>query len=275
VNTKSIMELALRLSGLEEIPEDSGILIEGENIKKVFTGVDMDTAEIMLAKQLGGDLVIAHHPVTGSPRINLHRVMLGQIDRMVEAGVPINKAQKAIREKMDEVERGLHVTNYDKAYSAAKLLGMAYMNIHTPADLIAQSTVQSHIDKALAGNPKATIKNLIDCLLEFPEYSKTLAGPVVRVGSDKDFCGRVFVTMAGGTGGGIDVFKAYFEAGVGTLVVMHAKEDVVKAVKEQNIGNILVAGHMASDSIGMNGILKELEARGIEVVRMAGIIDPK
>jgi hypothetical protein len=111
--------------------------------------------------------------------------------------------------------------------------------------------------------------------MKLPEYKKTPAGPVIRVGSNDDYCGRIFVTMAGGTGGGVNVYKAYFEAGIGTLVVMHAKEDVIKAVKEQNIGNIVVAGHMASDSVGMNGILTKLEARGIEVIRMAGIIDPR
>lgn len=274
MNTKEIMDLALELAGLEEIPEDSGILVEGDNIKKIFAGIDMETAEIMLAKQLGADLVISHHPVAGSPRIDLHKVMENQIDRMVEAGVPINKAQKALREKKEEVERALHVTNYDRAVSAAKLLGMPFMNIHTPSDIIAQRTVQEHIDKCLGNNPKARLKDLVECLMELPEYKKTHAGPVIRVGSEKDFCGKIFVTMAGGTGGGVNVYKAYFEAGVGTLVVMHAKEDVIKAVKEQNIGNIVVAGHMASDSVGMNGILKALEGRGIEVVRMAGIVEP-
>ena len=275
MNTQEIMALALEAAGLNEVPEDSDILVEGENIKKVFAGIDMDTAEIMLAKQLGADLVISHHPLTGSPRINLYKVMENQIDRMVEAGVPVNKAQKVLKEKMEEVERTLHVSNYDRAVSAAKLLGMAYMNIHNPADIIAQRTVQEHIDRGLGDKPKARLKDLVDCLMELPEYKKTPAGPTIRVGSEKDFCGRIFVTMAGGTGGGVKVYKAYFEAGIGTLVVMHAKEDVIKGVKEQNIGNIAVAGHMASDSIGMNGILVRLENRGIEVVRMAGIIDPK
>jgi hypothetical protein len=140
--------------------------------------------------------------------------------------------------------------------------------------LIAKRTVQSHIDSHLGNSPRAKIKDLLDCLNQLPEYGKTPAGPVARVGSNDDYCGRIFVTMAGGTGGGINVYKAYFEAGIGTLVVMHAKEDVIKAVKEQNIGNIVVAGHMASDSIGMNGLLCQLEAGGIEVIRMAGIIDP-
>jgi len=260
MNTKEVMELAIELAGLDEVPEDSGIMVEGDNIKKIFAGIDMGTAEIMLAKQLGADLVISHHPMAGSPRINLHQVMENQIDRMMEAGVPINKAQKALREKKEEVERALHVTNYDRAVSAAKLLGMPYMNIHTPADLIAQRTVQEYVDRCLGDKPKTRLKELVDCLKEISEYKKTPAGPVIRV--------------AGGTGGGVNVYKAYFEAGIGTLVVMHAKEDVIKAVKEQNTGNIVVAGHMASDSIGMNGILTKLESRNVDVIRMAGIIDP-
>jgi putative NIF3 family GTP cyclohydrolase 1 type 2 len=275
MNTKQIMDIALKLAGLDEIPEDSGIIVEGDNIKRVFTGVDMDTAEILLAKQLNADLVISHHPMAGRPRVNLHKVMVNQVNRMVEAGVPINKAQKALREKMDEIDRGLHSSNYDRAASAARLLGMPYMNIHTPADMMAQKTIQDHIDKRLGNNPKAKINDLLDCLNEFAEYRKTPAGPVARVGGGDDYCGRIFVTMAGGTGGGISVYKAYFEAGIGTLVVMHAKEDVIKAVKEQNIGNIVVAGHMASDSIGMNQLLYELEANGMEIIRMAGIIDPR
>ena len=67
--------------------------------------------------------------------------------------------------------------------------------------------------------------------------------------------------MAGGTGGGRKVAKAYFEAGVGTLVVMHMPEEVIKAVKEQNLGNVIVAGHMASDSVGINGIIRVLEQK--------------
>ncbi|MDD4079745.1 MAG: hypothetical protein PHP58_08610, partial [Eubacteriales bacterium] len=57
------------------------------------------------------------------------------------------------------------------------------------------------------------------------------------------------------------------------LVNLHM-QDVIKAVREQNIGNIIVAGHMASDSIGINLIIKALETRGMEVIRMSGVIAP-
>ncbi|KAB3532830.1 Nif3-like dinuclear metal center hexameric protein [Alkaliphilus serpentinus] len=275
MNTKEIMDIALKLAGLEEIPADSGIIVEGDNIKKVAMGVDMELAEMLLARDLGVDLVITHHPTGGSPRINLHKVMENQINTMVRAGVPINRAQKALTEKKGEVERGLHVSNYDRAVSAAKLLKMPFMGIHTPADILAEKKVQKLLDEKLKDNPKAKLQDVIDALETLPEYQRTLAKPVIRVGSKDDFAGKVFVTMAGGTGGGSNVMKAYFEAGVGTIIAMHMPEDVIKAVREQNIGNIIVAGHMASDSVGINEFLQELESKGIEVVRMSGIIDPK
>lgn len=275
MNTKEIMDIALELAKLEEIPADSGIIVKGESIKKAAIGVDMELAEMLLAKELGADLVITHHPTGGSPRINLHEVMSNQIDSMVRAGVPINKAQKVLSERKSQVERGLHVSNYDRAVSAAKLLKMPFMGVHTPTDILAERKVQKLLDEKVNNNPKATIKDIINALETLPEYQKTLAKPAVRVGSEEDYAGKVFVTMAGGTGGGVDVHKAYYEAGVGTIVCMHMPEDVIKAVKEQNIGNVVVAGHMASDSVGINEFAKALEDKGIEVIRMSGLIDPK
>lgn len=271
-----IMQTALKAAGLKEIPEDSGIIYDnGKTIKKAMFGVDMEAAEILIAKDLGYDAVITHHPKGGYPAVNLYKVMENQIDRMVAAGVPINKAEKALAARKDEVERNLHVGNFDRAVSAAKALDMTFIGIHTPADIIAENTVQQHLNKALQGNLKAKIKDVIEALKELPEYSKVLAGPVVRVGSEESYAGMVWVTMAGGTGGGKDVAKAYFEAGVGTLVVMHMPEDVIKAVKEQNIGNVVVAGHMASDSVGINGIIDALERKGVKITPMSGVITRK
>lgn len=272
MNTKEIMDLALEMAGLEEVPADSGIIVPGENIKKAAFGVDMEAVEMLIARELGVDLVITHHPVGGSPRINLYKVMENQIARMVTAGVPINKAQKVLREQMGKVERSLHVTNYDRAASAAKLLNMPFMGIHSPADLLTERKVQEHLDENL--NEKSTLGDVIAALKLLPEYSNALTEPEIRVGSEKDYAGKVFVTMAGGTNGGAKVAQAYFEAGIGTLVCMHMPEDVLKAVREQNIGNVIVAGHMASDSIGINMIIAALEERGVEVIRMSGVIAP-
>ncbi|HHW07315.1 MAG TPA: hypothetical protein GXX34_07265 [Clostridia bacterium] len=276
LTAEEIMAAALAAAGLAEIPEDSGIIYDsGRPIKKAMFGVDMEAAEILIAKQLGYDAVITHHPKGGSPMVNLYKVMDNQIQRMVQAGVPVNKAQKVLAERQGEVERHGHVSNFDRAVSAARVLDMTFICIHTPADVIAENTVQAHLDHCLAGNPLAKLKDVLAALRKLPEYAKVPAGPVIRVGTEDSYAGKVWVTMAGGTGGGEAVAKAYFEAGVGTLVVMHMPENVLKGVREQNIGNVVVAGHMASDSIGINGIIAALEAKGIQITRMSGVIDPK
>ncbi len=274
MNTKEIMDLALELAGITEVPEDSGIIVEGEGIKKLCIGVDMEAAEMLIAREIGADAVITHHPVGGAPRVNLFKVMQKQIDRMVEAGVPVNKAQKMLKEQVGKVERGLHVSNYDRAVSAAKVLDMPFVGIHTPTDMLAEKKVQEHLDQALADKPRSTVGDVIDALNQLPEYKNTLSKPAARVGSKEDYAGKVFVTMSGGTGGGAKVIKSYFEAGVGTLVCMHMPEDVIKEVKEQNIGNVVVAGHMASDSVGINQLVAALEEKGVDVIRMSGVIAP-
>ena len=114
MNTQEIFYIALKAAGLEEAPADSGVIVPGENIKKIAFGVDIEAAEVMLAKELGFDCVITHHP-QGSHRVDLYKVMDNQIDRMVKAGVPINKAQKVLAERKGQVDRGMHVTNYDRA----------------------------------------------------------------------------------------------------------------------------------------------------------------
>lgn len=274
MNTKEILQVALDLAGLAEVPSDSGILVEGETVKKLFMGVDVDVAELLLARELGADGVLTHHPAGGSTVIDFHKVMESQIDRMVEAGVPINKAQKALEEKKGQVGRRDHVSNYDRVTSAARLLNMPLVGIHRPADVLTEQLIQVHLEQRLGRNPKARLRDLVAALGELPEFQAACTQPSIRVGSEEDFVGKVWVAMAGGTNGGARVAKAYFEAGVGTLVMMHVPDDVAKELREQGIGNVVVAGHMASDSVGLNLLAKAYAERGLEVIRGAGIVVP-
>ncbi len=271
MNTKQMMDMALELAGLEETPVDSGIHVDGENIKKVLIGVDMETAELMLGDKLGVDCVVSHHPMAGTQIVDFAKVMDIQIDKMVEFGVPINRAQKALRKKTSSVELNSHVRNFDRPSSAARLLGMPYMNIHLPADIIGEKIMQSYLNDAVKDKPKATLQDVVDAISAFEEYKDTLAKPVIRVGGPSDYAGKIAVLFAGGTNGGAAVYKSYFDAGVGTIVAMHVPEDVKKAVEEQGIGNVVVAGHMASDSIGLNKIVEAWEKSGVEVIKMSGL----
>lgn len=271
-NTTQLMDIALKMANLSEVPYDSTICVPGEGLKRVLVGIDMDTQELLLAKQLGFDAVVSHHPKADSASMNFHKVMDVQIDKMVSFGVPINRAQKCLRKKVQEIAMADHVSNFDRTSSAARLMGMPYMNIHLPADIIGEEIVQSHLDERLKDKPKATLSDVVDALNEIAEYQRSLAKPVIRVGGASDYAGKVAVLMAGGTNGGKDVYQAYFDAGVGTIVCMHVPGDVKKAVEEQGIGNVIVAGHMSSDSIGLNKLIAAWEALGVEVVKMAGII---
>lgn len=271
MNTKRMMDIAIELAGLDNVPVDSGIHVEGDNIKKVLIGVDMATPELLLGEKLGVDCVVSHHPTAGSQVVDFAKVMDIQIDKMVEFGVPINRAQKALRKKTSKVELNSHVSNFDRPSSAARLMNMPYMNIHLPADIVGEKFMQAHLDEAAKDNPKITLQDIVDSINEVEEYKETLAKPVIRVGGPKDYAGKIAVLFAGGTNGGADVYKSYFDAGVGTIVAMHIPEDVKKAVEEQGIGNVVVAGHMASDAIGLNRIIEAWEKEGLEVLRMSGL----
>jgi hypothetical protein len=273
MTTIEIMQAALALAGLESAPEDTGISVTGENIQKILMGIDMESPELLLAKELGYDCVVSHHPYGGLESMNFHKVLAIQIDKMVSNGIPINRAQKALRKKIAALEEGAHPKNYDKVDSMAKLLQMPYLNIHLPADLITEGKVQGMMDVLTAQNPKLRLQDVLDELNTMMVYQQGLSKPVIRVGSANDYAGKVLVLMAGGTNGGVDVFKAYFDAGVGTIVCMHVPEDVKKAVEEQNIGNVIVAGHMTSDSIGLHEIIKLWRGMGLEVTTMSGIVN--
>jgi len=272
MNTKKMMDIALQLAGLDEMPHDTTITVEGDDIKRVLIGIDMEVPELLLAKELDFDVVVSHHPKAETASVNFAKVMDIQVDKMMEFGVPINRAQKALRKKQKTVSIGSHVGNYDRHASAAKLLELPYMNIHLPADLIGERFIQNYLDNQFDEQPKATLQDIVDSLNELSIYKEALANPVIRVGGASDYAGKIAVLYAGGTNGGADVYKSYFDAGVGTIVCMHVPEDVMKAVTDQNIGNVIVAGHMASDSIGLNEIIKAWENEGLEVVKMSGIL---
>ena len=273
MNTNKLMNIALKRAKLSEKPYDTDIIVEGENIKKVLIGVDMETPELLLAQQMGYDCVVSHHPKADSCVVDFAKVMDVQIDRMVKVGIPINKAQKALKKKQASIDLGRHASNYDRASSAARLMKMPYLNIHIPADFITEEIVQERLNKAFDDKPKTRLEDIIDELNSWEYYQGKIAKPVIRVGSPSDYAGKIEVLMAGGTNGGVDVYKSYFEAGVGTIVAMHVPEDVKKAVIEQNIGNIIIAPHMPSDSIGLLEIVKAWRESGVEVTCMSGIVE--
>ncbi len=200
------------------------------------------------------------------------QMLKDQMTRMYEFGVPINVAQKAIEKRAKQESQRMHSKNLNRQAEFAKLIGMPYIGLHTPADLIGQTIVQERMDKLNDSDSFVTLQDVVDALNEFPEIRNALQEPAIRVGEPTSYAGRICVMFAGVTGGGAGVYRTFFDHGVGTLVMMHMPEDDIKAIEEQNKGNVIIAGHMGSDSIGFNKILDAWEAAGLEIVRTGGIV---
>jgi putative NIF3 family GTP cyclohydrolase 1 type 2 len=261
------------LEALENPYLDSRIyhIAEDKEIKKVLSGIHIESEEILLAKELGDiDLVIAHHPV-GSGLANLADVMELQCDILNYYGVPINVAEALMTERIDEVARGVHAIIHQKTVDTAKLLGINLMSVHTPTDNLVAQFLKNLIEQ----KKPETLGDLVDLLLEIPEYREAVkigSGPKITVGSRDKRCGKIALTeITGGTEGSPKLYEKMAIAGIGTIVAMHQSEEHWRQAREAHI-NVIVAGHTPSDSLGMNLFLDELEKRGIEIVPCSGLI---
>ncbi|MBU2542029.1 NGG1p interacting factor NIF3 [Patescibacteria group bacterium] len=245
-----------------------------EEVKRVMAGIDIDASEILVASQLGErgkpvDLMIAHHPV-GASLASLHVVMDMQVDMFVKAGVPVHIAEKIMEERIKEVGRGVHPANHDRVIDVAKLLKVNLINTHTMTD----NLVTEFLNKHLAKRKPKTIGDLLDVLLEIPEYQeakKKGSGPKLFSGSPKHRVGKYLVEMTGGTNPSEKIYKELSQFGISTIVGMHMR-DVGREKATEHHMNVVIAGHMASDSLGMNLFLDELENRGVDIVPCSGLI---
>ena len=270
MTTQELMDIALKTANLTKMPPDCGIIVPGAGIKKVLMGVDMDTAELMLAKQLGYDCVVSHHP--RNTDADILDVLNDHIFKLEALGVPRNKSQKLLAERKEELSYTRHSSNSRRSESAAKLLNMPFICIHTPTDLIGEAIVQKFLDEKFKDKPDTMVQDVVEALEEIGEYKNSVRKPVIRVGSKDSYAGKIYVLMSGLTGPGPKINKTYFEAGVGTLVKMHIPEKDVKELREQGIGNVIVAGHMSSDSLGLNKIAEKWAEQGVETTMMSGIV---
>ena len=258
---------------------DTKIHFDGgvRQIKKIMSGIDIDSSELMVARYLSNhnpkgqiDLVIGHHP-EGKALADLSDVMHLQAELLSQYGVPINVAEGLMKIRIAEVSRGVSASNHFKEVDTARLLNMNFMNVHTPADNLVARFVEAKINK----DKPETVGDVIKSLLEIPEYKEGAlrgAGPRLFTGSKENSVGKIaFSEITGGTSGSAKMYEKLAQAGVGTIISMHQSEEYRKEAQAAHI-NVVIAGHISSDSIGMNLFLDELEKKGIEIVPCSGLI---
>jgi putative NIF3 family GTP cyclohydrolase 1 type 2 len=243
-------------------------------VGRVIVGIDMETSEVLLTHVLNRDLgrkidlIIAHHP-EGHALARLHDVMKLQSDLLAACGVNVSVAEQLLDKRMGEIERRLLPVNHNRAVDAACLLGIPMMCVHTPAD----NCVTSHLRDVFEREKPAKLKDLLDLLRRIPEYRKAerlSAGPKIVSGSDASRCGRIFVDMTGGTEGPKTIFEQHAISGVSTIVAMHVSEEALENAKKANL-NVVIAGHVSSDTLGLNLLFDEVEADGrLDFVNASG-----
>jgi hypothetical protein len=184
--------------------------------------------------------------------------------------VPINVAEGILSGRIAEVGRNLMPLNHNRAVDVARLLDIPMMCVHTPAD----NLVTNFLTRLFEEKKPETVREVVKILKELPEYAaavKLNSGPTIVVGSEKRRPGKIFVDMTGGTGGAKEAYEKMAIAGVGTLVGMHIAEGHRKEAEKYNI-NVVIAGHIASDSLGMNLFLDEMEQRKVAILPTSGLI---
>src|SRR2546427_642971 len=178
MDTQDIREVALRLASQSEIPADTTINVPARNVRRALIGIDVEAADLLMAKEKGYDAVIAHHPTGGSATLDFPKVLVKHADILTRHGVPRAVADAAVREMQEERE------------------------------------------------PRA---------------------------------------------------RAAFEHGIDTVFYIHIDAGALRRLWElfgrEGSKNLVVTGHVASDSIGINALVRELRKRGLRVDTYSGIVD--
>jgi hypothetical protein len=243
------------------------------DVKHVLVGIDMEVGEIVLADRLrekghAVDLIWAHHP-EGAALANLGGVMAMQADILSGFGVPINVAEGMLQPRIKQVERRVMPTNHMRAVDAARLLDIPMICTHTPAD----NCVASYLQKLFDKEERETVGDIIDVLRKIPEYAEAETqgmGLKVFAGDKKRRAGRVFVDMTGGTSGSEKQFATLANTSqIGTMVAMHLSENHREEAEKNHI-NVVIAGHAASDTLGMNLLLDGVEKAAKETFSVTG-----
>jgi len=255
---------------------DTRVLNGGLNteVRKLIVGIDMQVGEILLTYLLNKDseqkidLIISHHP-EGLALAQLYDVMKLQADLLANYGITISVAEQLMEKRISEIERRIMPVNHTRSVDVAKVLRIPMMCIHTPSD----NCVTSYLKKTCEEEKPYKLKNLLDLLKNIPEYRKSAKlqiPPKIVSGSEDSKCGKIYVDMTGGTEGSKEIFEKYATSGISTLLAMHLSEDHLENAKKAKL-NVVIAGHVSSDVLGLNLLFDELEKEEkLEFVSVSG-----
>lgn len=233
-------------------------------IESMMVGIDVDASELLLIEALKSkgkaiDMVLSHHPA-GRAYASFYEVMDLQVDVFKDTGIALSVSENLLSERKHQVERRVSAANHERAVDAAKLLGINLLCAHTPADNLAYQYIKRIMEK----EKPSQLVNIIDILCSIPEYkeaAKNSSPPKIINGNKEARTSRILVEFTGGTEGPETIYSKLSSAGIDCVIAMHQSEESFKKCREANI-NVVLAGHIASDNLGINLLLDHLESKG-------------
>jgi hypothetical protein len=270
ISTDEIVNLSLRLVDMNELPNDSAVYVEGKTIKNILYGIDIGTTELLFAKENGYDCVLAHHPIGV---VESYKEFNRHLTQLQSKGVSTEEGEKLIENKIKGFKFANHARNYDAIPAFARLLEIPFLNIHCPSDELGRRLISDSISNLAQEKPTATLADLQHHLTtNFVEFQKSKTKIEIANGSKEDPLGDWIFSHGALTNGGFAIANAYFDQKVDTVIYIHIAPGELLQIKNANKGNLVISGHIASDSVGINPLLDELEKMGCEITAVGGLI---
>jgi hypothetical protein len=255
--------------------------VPGGGIRRILFGLDIDPGTLVMARQMGYDCVICHHP--RGTLLEQGQLFRDHYRIMGLFGIPGDRARAAVGEFVESTVRHrrtmrmrslLHEawTQTVIEVDVARKLGMPFLNIHQPTDELGRRVV-----RRLAARAGATLGDVLDILYELPETRIARAHfdmPCeAAVGGEDEPAGRVAFVHGAYFGPNYDLVRFYWDNGVRTVVALFTDFASLERLRKEGGGAFVWTGHYTGDSYGFTPFLAELRRRGAAVDCIAGAID--
>ncbi|HEX6797567.1 MAG TPA: hypothetical protein VF116_07630 [Ktedonobacterales bacterium] len=278
VTTERLMQIALEMAGMSEVPPDSRVEYAGTRISHILFGIDVGPAELFMARQLGFHAVIAQRPYAIPAHAS--RSLEWQVDKLRELGA----SDQQVRGFLFHDERAARLAalgaNQDVMPSTARLLDMPLVTIALPLDELARRRLQQLADDLTASHPEATAGDLRQAIRALPEFAAAREEPWLAATLDTTPLGTVLVLPGGLLPPWHIQLLAFGMFGIGTIVVptlggliRPGEQPPADFLFSGN--NVLVTGRIATASLGANSYIARLRAEGLEVRTFAGVLPPE
>lgn len=275
VTTERLMQIALEMAGMSEVPPDSRVEYAGTRISHILFGIDVGPAELFMARQLGFHAVIAQRPY--AVPAEAWRLYDWHRDALARLGIGRVDAIADIRGGVLRLRSQAVSANQDVMPSVARLVETPLVTIASPIDHLARTKIQLVADDLSAAKPDATVGDLRLALLALPEFAAAASKPWQISGGDDALLGRVLALPGGLAEPSRAILDAYVAAGISSLVYPEPVWGFapLATADERPDVRLLVTGRIATASLGANPYIARLRAEGLEVHTFAGVLPPE